>query len=82
MQCSIFSSNGVEDDDKDDDDKNNNKGSKNKFRRYVSTFVLRSGTGIPAVTLMSVSNKLVQNPLSVGRSMIKSMLFFHCYEHQ
>lgn len=51
-------------------------------RRYVSTFVLRSGTGIPAVALMSVPNKLVQNPLSVGRSMIKSMLFFHCYEHQ
>lgn len=25
MQCSIFSSNGVEDDDKDDDNKNNNK---------------------------------------------------------
>lgn len=58
--CAMFSSDCVEDDDSDDGDSNNSKDSNNKCsRRYVSTFVLSSGTGIPGVTLMCVSNKLV-----------------------
>lgn len=77
-----FSSDCAEDD-SDDGDNNNNKDSNNKCcRRYVSAFVLSSGAEIPGVTVMYVSNKSVQTPLSLGRSMMQCVLFFHCYEHQ